>query len=88
MHLQELAAAVGEDDAAVAFIERDRLHQPLVAKVVETVRPRIELVVAQVAFRDNAKGANGREIPSVSAVQLVRLIVVPHHFAVEAARQI
>jgi hypothetical protein len=86
--VQELAAAVREHDAAVAFVERDGRHKAFVAQVVEAVGPRIERVVAQVSFGDDAERADRRQIAAVFAVQVVGLIVIPDGFALASARQI
>ena len=87
MDLEQLTAAVGEDDCAVAFVERHRLQQAFVAEMVEAVGAGIERAVAQVALGNDAERANGRERAAVFTVQLVRVIVIPNDFPLEPARE-
>jgi hypothetical protein len=87
VHLEQLAAAVGEHDAAVAFVQRHPLQQTLVAEMVQAVGAWIERVVAQVALRHNAERADGREGAAVLAVQLIGLVVIPDHIPLEPARE-
>ena len=84
VHLQELAAAVRQDDATVTLVERDGRHQPFVAQVVEAIGSWVE----QVAVRDDAKRADGSETATVVAVQFVGLFMIPDDFPLQAARKI
>jgi hypothetical protein len=84
VHLQELAAAVGQHDATVTLVERYGRHQAFVAQVVEAIGSGVE----QIAVRHDAKRADRRETATVVAVQLVGLFTIPDHFPLQATRQI
>ena len=62
--------------------------RPFVAQVVEAVGPWLKQVVQQVTVGDDTERANGRQIATVLAVQVVGLFVIPDNFSLETPRQI
>ena len=90
MGFQEVAAVCGQCQDALAAVERDEPHQPLVSQVTE-VRladiSRLVAPVAQIAFGHHPKRADGRKRPAVVAVEFVAVIAIHHDLAFEPARQ-
>ncbi len=63
---EQSTALLRQRDGALLFVQRDALDESLVFQVpnVESFVPR----VAQIAFRHDPKGANGRQRPRFASV--------------------
>jgi hypothetical protein len=90
MGFQEVVAACGERQGALAAVQRDEPHQPLVSQVTEVRLARIRQRVAriaQIAFGHHPKRSDGRKRPAVVTVEFVAVIAIYHDLPFESAGQ-
>jgi hypothetical protein len=90
MGFQEVVAVCGQRQDALAVVERDEPHQPLVSQVTEVRLADISGLVApiaQIAFGHHPKRADGRKRPAVVAVEFVPTIAIHHDLPLQSARQ-
>jgi len=83
VRIEQVSASGRERQSALAIAQINRLDEPLIAEVLKGVVRKIEL-----AFRHDAKHANGGQSTAVFAVQFVDSIAINDQFALVAARQI
>jgi hypothetical protein len=90
MGFQEVVAVCGQRQDALAVVERDEPHQPLVSQVTEVRLADISGLVApiaQIAFGHHPKRADSRKRPAVVAVEFVPTIAIHHDLPLQSARQ-
>jgi hypothetical protein len=88
--LEDVPAAFREhDQRAVVADGRNRLDEPLVAQVPQIAPVRVEravLAVAEIAGRNDAEGADGRQGPDLRAAQRHVAVSSPDALAFTASR--
>jgi hypothetical protein len=90
MGFQEVVAACGQRQGALAAVQRYEPHQAFVSQVTEVrLAPITGLVarIAQIAFGHHPKCSDGSERPAVVAVECVPVIAVHHDLPFESAGQ-
>ena len=90
MGFEEVVALCGQRQDALATVERDEPHQPLVSQMTDVGLADISGLLApivQIALRHHPKRADSRKRPAVVAVELVPVIAIHHDLAFESARQ-
>jgi hypothetical protein len=90
MGFQEVVAMSGQGKDALATVERDEPHQPLVSQVTDVRLADISGLLApivQITLGHHPKRADGRKRPAVVAVEFIPVIAIHHDLPFESARQ-
>ena len=87
VRFEQITAAVGEDHGAIVCAEWRGLYQAFAFEVPQAFAG-VAAAVAEIALRDNAKGADGGEHSALGAVDLVHAIALPRWPALTAAWQV
>jgi hypothetical protein len=87
---EQVPSAIGEDDRAFAWAERDGSDQSLLAKMAETPSDVLRAVaqIVQVLLADNPKRADRSQQSALDPVDLVRAFALPNQLALRTARQV
>src|SRR5262245_17636982 len=91
MGLEQAAPAVGQGHGMVTTIHGNALNQPLLSQMTKVgVAPVHGGIphVAEIALRDDAKGAHGGERPALRSAQAILATAITHELAFRTARQI
>jgi hypothetical protein len=78
MGFQEVVAACGQRQGALARVERRETHQPFISQVTQ---------VRQVAFGHHPKRSDGRKRPALVAFEFVPVFATHHDLPFESAGQ-
>jgi len=91
MALQQAAPAVGQGHGVVTTIDGHAMNQPLISQVSKVGAASVDAglsPIAEIAFRDDAKGARSGERSALRSAQAIGAIAITHELAFRTARQI
>jgi len=83
---EQSTALLRQRDGALLFVQRDALDESLVFQVSDV--ESFVSGIAQISFRNDPKGADGRKRPRFASVQRVVAIAVVDQLALQPARQV